>query len=222
MSKAPHIMYRKHTFLSSVAMGFSAIVITIVVSCTVVVLYTVHLASEKSDQVIALAQGAVGGLPELVDSLPPVLADMLDDHRQPDYGGKLAIEAKLTRRPGPHGGTRTAIEVVNNGDEVVSLLSLRVIVLDENDQLLCESQEWAATPVAADHPWRGPIMPGSRRYFVSSRRYMPDVSPVDELRTEVEITELRVWNGPEKDSKVDDASADEATASAGNEGRIAG
>jgi hypothetical protein len=42
-------------------------------------------------------------------------------------------------------------------------------------------------------------MPGSRRYFVSGRRFR-DASLVDELRPEVEITELRVWNGPDEKS----------------------
>lgn len=195
MAEHSHITYRKHSFLSAAAMGFSAVLITIVISCTVVVLYGVHLAGEKSERVITLAQSAVRGLPEFQQSLPPVLSDMLDDRRQPDYSGKLDIAAKLTSRPGVHGGTRTAIEIVNNGQEVVSLLSLRVILVDEQDRLLCESQEWAATPFATDGEWRGPIMPGSRRYFVCSRICGYDVSPVDNLRPEVEITELRVWNG---------------------------
>lgn len=213
MGDPSHITYRKHTFLSSVAMGLSAIVITLVVSGTVVLLYGVHLASEKSERVISLAQGAVRGLPELADSLPPVLSDMLDDRREPAYSGQLAISAKLTPAAGPYDDTRMAIEIVNNGPEVVSLLSLRVIILDKHGRLVSESQEWAATPFTADHEWRGPIMPGSRRYFVSGRR-LHDVSLVDELRPEVEITELRVWNGPDNAPAIGDGSPSETTASA--------
>jgi hypothetical protein len=92
------------------------------------------------------------------------------------------------------------------------LLSLRLLVLDEYDQILCESNEWAATPFAAEDGWRGPIMPGSRRYFVCGRRLRGDVSPVAELRTEVEITELRVWNGPRTPTGPNELPA-EATAS---------
>jgi hypothetical protein len=212
MGTPSHITYRKHSFLSSAALGLSAIVITLILSGTGVLVYGIHLASEKSERVISLAQGAVRGLPELTESLPPVLSDMLDDRRQPDYSSALAITAKLTPAPGPYDGTRTAIEVVNNGSEVVSLLSLRVIVLDASGRLISEDQEWAATPFAADHEWRGPIMPGSRRYFVAQQR-LHDVSLVDELRPEVEITELRVWNGPSQAPALPDASADEATAS---------
>jgi hypothetical protein len=194
MSKPSHIVYRNHTFLSAAAMGLSAVAIVVIVSCTATLLYAVHLAGEKSERVVSLAQDAVRGLPELVDSLPPALADMLDDRRQPDYCRQLAITARLTSVPGPDDGTRTAIEVVNNGDEVVSLLSLRITLVDEEGRILCEAQEWAATPLAAEHEWRGPIMPGSRRHFVGSYCRLPERHLADGIRPEVEITELRVWN----------------------------
>ena len=199
MSNPSYITLRKHTFLSSAALGFSAIVITLMVSCTAVLLYTVHLASDKSERVITLAQSALKGLPELTHSLPPALADMLDDQRRPDYCKELAISAKATSQPDSHGRVRTTVEVVNNGPEVVSLLSLRILILDEQNQPLCESQEWAATPFAADQGWRGPIMPGSRRHFVCYRSCGRNADPMTDLSTEVEVTELRVWNNP-KDS----------------------
>ena len=191
------IVFRKHTFLSAAALGFSAIVIAVIVSCTVILLYGVHLAGEKSERVITLAQSAIRGLPEFADSLPPVFSDMLNDRRQPDYARELVITAKLTSAPGSHATTRTAIEVTNNGKEVVSVLSLRIIILDKEGRLLRESHEWAATPFATDGEWRGPIMPGSRRYFAGSRYYTRDVDALDDVKTEVEITELRIWNGPQ-------------------------
>ncbi len=196
MSNPAYITLRKHTFLSSVALGFSAIIITLMVSCTAVLLYTVHLASDKSERVITLAQSSLKGLPELMHSLPPALSDMLDDQRRPDYCKELAISAKATSQPDSHGRVRTTVEVVNNGPEVVSLLSLRILILDEQNQPLCESQEWAATPFAADQGWRGPIMPGSRRHFVCYRSCGRNADFTTDLNTEVEITELRVWNNP--------------------------
>ncbi len=192
------IVFRRHTFLSAVAFGFSAIVIAIIVSCTVILLYGVHLAGEKSERVITLAQSAIRGLPEFTDSLPPVFSDMLNDRRQPDYSGSLAITAKLVPGPDSDDGARTAIEVINNGDEVVSVLSLRIIMLDKEGRLLRESHEWAATPFATDGEWRGPIMPGSRRYFTGSRYYTRDMNSLADVKTEVEITELRLWNGPQE------------------------
>ncbi len=207
MSNPSYITLRKHTFLSSVALGFSAIIITLMVSCTAVLLYTVHLASDKSEQVITLAQSALKGLPELTHSLPPALADMLDDQRRPDYCKELAISAKATSQPDSRGRVRTTVEVVNNGPEVVSLLSLRILILDEQNQPLCESQEWAATPFAADDGWRGPIMPGSRRHFVCYRSCGRSADFMTDLTTEVEVTELRVWNNPKDGTAIQQTTA---------------
>jgi hypothetical protein len=214
VSDPSYITIRKHTFLSSIAIGLSAIVITLLVTCTVVILYTVHLASDKSERVITLVQSAIQGLPELTHSLPPALADMLDDHRRPDYCKELAISAKATSQPDSYGRVRTTIEVVNNGHEVVSLLSLRILILDEQNQPLCESQEWAATPFAANNGWRGPIMPGSRRHFVCYHRCEHGTNGTNDLHTEVEITELRVWNNPKNAAPNNGLPTEQATASA--------
>jgi hypothetical protein len=208
------IIYRRHTFLSAAALGLSAVVIAVIVSCTVILLYGVHLAGEKSERIITLAQSAIRGLPEFAESLPPALSDMLDDRRQPDYSNSLAITAKLTPASGPRDAARTAIEVVNNGKEVVSLLGLRITAFDPQGRLLSESQEWAATPVATDGGLRGPIMPGSRRYFVSSHYCPRDVDSMADVKTEVEITELRVWNAPQTAPATTHGPGPETTASA--------
>jgi len=207
MSDPSYITVRRHTFLSSAALGFSAIVITLLVTSTAVLLYTVHLASDKSERVITLAQSAIRGLPELTHSLPPALADMLDDQRRPDYCKALTISAKATSQPDSHGRVRTTVEVVNNGQEVVSFLSLRILILDEQSQPLCESQEWSATPLAADQGWRGPIMPGSRRHFVCYRNCWHGTNGTNDLNTEVEITELRVWNNPKGGTSIEQTTA---------------
>ncbi len=199
MNQPSYITFRRHTFLSSVALGLSAVIVTLLISCTVVVLYGVHLASHKSDQVLSLAQSAVRGLPEFTQSLPPALSDMLNDRRDPRYCDRLGISAQVVSESGPH-GLRTAIEITNNGDAVVSLLSLRITILDDKEQLLGESQEWAATPVAADNGWRGPIMPGSKRRFVSRAGCQWGLDPAGVLNAQVEITELRVWNETKSES----------------------
>jgi len=194
MSQPSYITFRRHTFLSSLAMGLCGIVITLLVSGTVVALYVAHLAGEKSDQVLSLAQGAIHGLPEFAKSLPPALSDMLNDRREPRYVHELSVSAQAVSEPDEHGRIRTEIEVVNNGNAVVSLLSLRITLLDEKERLLCESQEWAATPVAADGGWRGPILPGSKRRFVSYTGRPWAARHAETLDAQIEITELRVWN----------------------------
>ena len=193
MNDFPQIIYKRHTFLSALAMGVSAIIIAFIISCTVVIVYGMNFAGEKSEEVFALAEKAIKGLPELQESLPPALADMLNDRRQPDYATQLDITASTTLLPNDQGTVKTTIEIVNNGKEVVSLLSMRVVVLTSRNEIITESNEWGATPIAADHDWRGPLMPGSRRYFVTSRRALP-VFSADELKTEIEITDIRIWN----------------------------
>jgi len=209
MSDYPKITYKKHTFLSSVAMGLSAIAITIIISCTVVVIYGIHFAGDRSEKLVSLVGDAIGGLPELRQALPPALADVLDDRRQPGYAGELEISATTALTPDQHRTVRTKIEVVNEGSEIVSLLCLRIVVFGSNGEILSESNEWAATPIAADHDWRGPLMPGSHRYFVSSRRAL-GVFLGDQLRTEVEVTDLRVWNRPEDRPLIEDRVLSEA------------
>ena len=193
MNDFPQIIYKRHTFLSALAMGLSAIIIAFIVSCTVVIIYGMNFAGDKSEEVVALVEEAIKGLPKLQESFPPALADMLDDRRQPDYSTQLDITASTTLLPANKGTVKTTIEIVNNGSEVVSLLSLRVVVLTSRNEIITESNEWAATPIAADHDWRGPLMPGSRRRFVTSHRGFP-VFSADELKTEVEITDIRIWN----------------------------
>jgi hypothetical protein len=214
MSYPSYITFRKHTFLSSVALGLSAVVITLVVSGTVLGIYAVHLAGRQSERVVSLAQGAIRGLPEFTKSLPPALADMLDDRREPQYCSELVISAKVASEPAPQGRIRTAIEITNNGDAVVSLLSLRITILDDRERLLCEAQEWAATPVAADSNWRGPIMPGSTRRFVSYAGCLRHLDPLDALNAQVEVTELRVWNDPKSRSTTPDGPAVEVMSAA--------
>jgi len=211
MSDYPKVTYKKHTFLSSLAMGLSAVVITIIISCTVVIIYGIHFAGDRSEKLVSLVGDAIGGLPELRQALPPALADVLDDRRQPEYAGELDISATTALTPDQHRSVRTKIEVVNKGSEIVSLLCLRIVVFGSNGEILSESNEWAATPIAADHDWRGPLMPGSHRYFVSSRRAL-GVFLGDELKTEVEITDLRVWNRPEQGPLIEDRVLSEAQA----------
>lgn len=202
MGDYPKMIYKRHTFLSALAMGLSAVIIAFIVSCTVVIVYGMNFAGDKSEELVSLAEQAIRGLPELQKSLPPVLADILDDRRQPDYSAHLDITADTTLMPNQNGRLRTKIEIVNNGSEVVSLLSLRIVVLNGQNEILTESNQWAATPIAADDDWRGPLMPGSRRYFATYRGGC-SIFYADQLKTEVEITDIRVWNGEKQSQQIE-------------------
>jgi hypothetical protein len=212
ISDYPKITYRRHTFLSALAMGLAAIIITLIISCTVLIIYGMHFAGEKSEKLVALVEEAIQGMPVLQKSLPPFFADVLNDYRQPEYSAQLDITTK-TASPDPDGRLRTSVSVVNKGTEVVSLLSLRIVVLDSQGQILAESNEWAATPFAAEEDWPGPLMPGSVRYFTCSERGAPAASAGD-LKTQVEITDVRLWSGRKDAPSTDTAKPSEPAKSA--------
>jgi hypothetical protein len=195
MSHYPQIIYQKHTFFSALAMGLSALGVAFIFSCTAVVIYGMYLAGEKPDRFVSLAEDAIRFLPALQKSLPPVLADTLNDYRRPDYGRHLEIAAETKPLPESNGRLRSTVKVVNHGQETVSLLSLRIVVLDSQGQILAESNEWAATPVTAEPHWQGPLMPGFQRHLAFSCSGTFPVSSLRGLKTEVEITDIRIWSG---------------------------
>ena len=211
MSDYPHITYKRHTFLSALAMGLCALAITIILSGTAVVLYGMHFVGEKSEKIVtSFVEDAIQGLPALQKSLPPVLGDLLDDRRVPEYCNQLNIRARTSVQDDRNGRMRTEIKVTNNGEEVVSLLSLRIVIFDSRDEILDESNEWAATPIAADDDWRGPIMPGSNRHFIVSHyRRSPNLY-LEDLKTEVEITDVRVWNSSKNTPLIEDTALSSA------------
>lgn len=211
MSDYPRITYKRHTFLSALAMGLCALAITIILSGTAVVLYGMHFVGDKSEKIVAsFIEDAIQGLPVLQKSLPPVLGDLLDDRRLPEYCDQLNIRARTSVQDDRNGRMRTEIKVTNNGEEVVSLLSLRIVIFDSRDEILDESNEWAATPIAADDDWRGPIMPGSNRHFVISHyRRSPNLY-LEDLKTEVEITDVRVWNSGKNAPLIEDTALSSA------------
>ena len=53
MNDFPQIIYKRHTFLSALAMGVSAIIIAFIVSCTVVIIYGMNFAGNKSEEVVS-------------------------------------------------------------------------------------------------------------------------------------------------------------------------
>lgn len=195
MESHPQVIYGKRTFMSQVALGVSLLAVTVTISGAAIVLYGMHIADTKAGDFLGLVRTAIKGLPELRESLPPVLADFINDRRRPDYRSQIDITARVSPVPTLHDGARCGIEIVNRGTELISLLSLRVVAFDEDGVPLFERNEWAATPFAAEEEWPGPLMPGSRRYI--DAHFVPRYAVVDpgQVRVEVEITDIRVWAG---------------------------
>mgnify|MGYP005840404957 CR=1 FL=1 len=184
---------RRRSFLGTLAWGVCAAVVLLILGGSGVVLYGMNIADRRAKDLAGLADMAVKNLPELRKALPPALADLLDDTRCPEYRSHIEVSSRLAEDGGPHARIRPIIEVRNKGDELVSLLSLRVVVLNDRNDPVYESNEWAATPIAAERDWRGPLMPGATTRIVG-RWIDTDPRRADSaLRVEATITDIRVW-----------------------------
>jgi hypothetical protein len=178
--------------LSTATRAIGTFAVTTVLCGTAVGIYALSIVDRKSDNLVDLVRNTIHDLPEIVESLPPVLADLLADQRRPDYAANIVVSAKLASKPDHRGRVRPIVRLTNQGDEVVSLLTMRVLVLDDQDEPIGEFTEWAASPVAVDHDWRGPLMPGNTRVLTTHSVSIGDDAP-DDYHVEVEITDVRIW-----------------------------
>ncbi len=192
--EAPPVVIKKRTFLSTLALGVSLFGATVVVCATMVVLYGMNIADRRTDGILAGAGDLLRGLPEARKALPPAIADIFDDRRVPDYARQIQVAGKIVRRRLEDRWPSVAIEVKNDGGEMVTLLSLRVVLLDADDHPVAEWNEWAATPLAIDdEDWRGPILPGSTRRLVTHPGGRLRSLPADAQHVGVEVSDIRVW-----------------------------
>ncbi len=193
METVPQIVNKPRSFLSTLAWGVSGLAMVLVVSGTAIIIYGMNIADRKAGSVFELVARGVQGLPELEKALPPALADLLNDQRRPDYADKVQVTVKLANAAGEKGGVRPIVEVVNQGPELISLLSARLVVVNDRGEPVFEQNEWLATPVAADHDWRGPLMPGSSRLIPGRRIGVGASAAGGAFSARIEITDLRVW-----------------------------
>jgi hypothetical protein len=151
-----------------------------------------RLVDKKADGLIGLVAETAKVLPEVREALPPALTDAIDDERRVEYRRNLDVAVRLVDREERHGRStgRAMVEVTNTGDEVVSLLSMRLVGLDDDGNAVMERQTWAATPLQIEDEWRGPLLPHETRRFSVWCYRVGDTAEVTH-----EITDLRVWRG---------------------------
>jgi hypothetical protein len=182
-------------FLSAVAYGFFGLLTAAVVSVAVLGVYAIHVVDRKLDTVLGLGTDVIRSLPESLPqirkSLPPALADALNDERDVAYRENLHVEAHLV--PGSRDEyQQLVVNAKNNGDKTVTFMAVRVVLVDANDVPVRSLVVHAATPMTLDSEWRGPILPGSLRQCSEPLwRCPPDLKP------QLEIADLRVWSGPQ-------------------------
>ena len=185
------IVRKRISFLAALVLSLSAIIVTTVLSASAIAIYGLKIVDQKTDGVIGLVETVIHGLPDLAEALPPALADALNDERDLAYAANLDVSVRLTDsdRNRRH-GRRAIVKVENIGDRAVSLLSMRLIGLDEHADPVVECHTWAATPIQVDDDeWRGPLLPHSTRRF-AVWCYGGD----EAVDMTYEITEIRVWS----------------------------
>jgi len=196
---SPTVVRKRLSFVSVAAICLSSFLIVVILSASMIAVYGLHVVDRKSDSLVDLVAQAAKSLPEYRAALPPVLADAIDDVRDPSYRDHLDVAVQLRSRS--EGNRRRSpqatVRIRNDGDKVVSVLGLRLIGLDSDGVVVTEQNAYAATPLLIEDDWRGPLLPGSTRTFPVWFCYSSD--PTDLMW---EITELRVWDEDQAEKGV--------------------
>ena len=201
----PQVVHKKHSFFSMAVLGLSAVTVTLLACVTMITMYGLRIVDSKTGDIFEFAEQTVHSLPELIDALPPILADVVNDVRSPEYLEQIDVSVHLTDGAHSRRGPFAVVTVHNRGDKVVSLMSMRIVVSNKHGEPIAEVNEWAATPIAADHDWRGPLLPGSERRFSVSSWHLGKHASAGNLTVGYEVTDVRVWN---RSSTGDTALAD--------------
>jgi hypothetical protein len=202
MDEEHTVFVTKHGFLSSLVLGLCGMISITVICATAVGLYGLYIVDDKIEDLVGASPDMVEALTDWQAALPPALADAIDDRRDLNYRPQVDASVELL---GTDSRLTPVIEVVNQGDKVVTLLSMRVTVEDDEGIPDKEMAVYAATPITIDHEWRGPLLPGStRRFALRSGRLGRDAALAS-----LEITELRVWNGAGTPDELDAEDSDE-------------
>jgi hypothetical protein len=184
---SPTVVNRRMGFGTAIVLGITGITMTSIGAGTGIVIYGMRIFNQKSGSLVEFAGETLKHLPEYRKALPPALADAIDDVRKPEYRKQLDVSVKWVSSDSSKRRRRAVIEVKNNGDDTISMLSMRLVGLDGAGEPISEETAYAATPIQIDEDWRGPLLPHETRRFVVSC-WDKDVASMTP-----EITDLRVW-----------------------------
>ncbi len=184
---------RRMSPLTALILGVCGLGMTAIVAGSGIVAYTLSIANSKASDIFALAEHTFDGLPELLDSMPPIVSDALSDRRAPEYAVNVEVEVGFVRS-GRGDYLRPSLIVKNNGDQTLSFLAVRVAAIGEGGRALEDWTEVIATPIAIERDWPGPIMPGNTRHITLHGSRRLSVEDAELIRGVVEITDVRVWD----------------------------
>jgi hypothetical protein len=170
---------------------FFGLLIVIVICAAAIGIYALNIVDR---QIISVTHDLKSGLAAWREILP--FADALNDRRAADYRGSIDVSARLLAPNGSRRESIVVVDVANRGDETVSFLTLRVVLEDERQVPARELTIVAATPLAIEDEWVGPLMPASQtegRAYEGTRRFWQYVAGAEaDWTPRVEITDLRI------------------------------
>lgn len=195
MNMGPSVVVRRSGFLSAVAYGFFGLLTTGVICGTVIGLNALWMFDGTVRRAVDIG-GEVAGKLSGWKSLPPVVADMLNDMRAPEYRDKIDLKVRVVTDGASRRGDRglAVLEVHNRGDETISMLAVRVVAEDASETPLSDQVVYVATPAAFDDKdFPGTLLPGQ------TRKVRVCLSRIEEGGAlTAEVSELRVWRGEKK------------------------
>lgn len=162
-----------------------------------VILYGMSMVDGHASTLVGFATDTVEGLPGLLRALPPAVDDILSQRRALDYASRIDVEARLVEG-GRAGTVRPVLTIKNTGDQAVSILAVRVAVLNEDGVPVGEWTEVVATRLAVEGSWRGPILPGSSRHVLLQDAWRGLSKDYESFTPVVEIADVFVWKPGEE------------------------
>ena len=197
MSTMPAVVVRKGGFLSSLFSGLFGFLIATVVCASGLGFYALHIVDTKVDGLFTITSDVISGLPEWHRNLPPLLSELLDDRRAPEYRKQIDVAVQTLPCPEDPAREVTVVSVANKGSETITVLALNVVLENADGVPVSERRVYAASPITVDEDeWRGPLLPGDSRRFIVGLHGHFRVDRVGDLEPSVGVSELRIWNGP--------------------------
>lgn len=182
--------------------GLSLTAIVAIMSGAAITLYGMRVVNGNAGRILEFAEAAIDDLPELIESMPPVVQDALNSRRAPEYADHISATAQLVNDDDDR-FSQFSIKIENNGDAFVSLLALHVVTLNDKDQVIGEWTHYAATPFAAEDGWPGPILPGKTRLTqMREWRCFDDDLDDDHVKVVVEISDVCVFDSNASEADV--------------------
>lgn len=197
------VQHNRMSPLTALFIGIFGVGAVGIASGTAIVLYGMRIIDRSAFEVLGITENTLGStlesLPQMLDSLPEAVGELLNDRRVPQYRSQVEVTAEfmLDERGNER---RPVLTVRNTGEEVISLLAVRVVARNLKGLPRAEWTEVVATPLAVPDEWRGPLFPGETRYALLSRWHCHgSLDPSEEYAAAVEIADLRLWNSGQQE-----------------------